>query len=442
MTTLTSSSSRLTGMPGFLLVWLGQVVSLTGTAMSQLALAYWAWQETGSATALSLTVFFSFAPGVLLGPLAGALVDRSNRKLMMMLTDIGAGLASLSILLLYLNGTLEIWHLYAAATFVGAFQTFQWPAYSAAISTMLDKKDFARANGLLELAQAGSAIIAPPLAGLLLTAIGINGVITIEVVTCAFAVLALSLVYIPQPEVTSEGRAARGSLWQEMLYGFRYILARPSLLGLQLVFLMANLLFAFFAGLVAPMILARSGDNAGALGAVLAAQGIGGVAGGLLMGIWGGPKPRVHGVLLGMALSGLFGVALMGIGQNLVVWLIAAVICGVSNPILNGSNQAIWQAKVPPDVQGKVFSARRMIAQLVFPISLLVAGPLADRVFEPALREGGWLVPTLGPLVGTGPGAGMGLLIAITGLLSVVSSLAGYLVPAVRDAETRIPDAA
>jgi MFS transporter, DHA3 family, macrolide efflux protein len=437
MTTLSSTPTlRPTGMPGFLLVWFGQLISLTGTAMSQFALAYWAWQETGSATALSLTIFFGFGPGVLLAPLAGALVDRASRKLMMMLSDIGAGLASLCVLLLYSNGVLEIWHLYAAALFVGSFQTFQWPAYSAAISTMLEKKDFARANGLLELAQAASAIIAPPLAGLLLGVIGIAGVIGVEVITCVFAVLALALVRVPQPAASNEGTSARGSLWQEMLYGFRYILAHPSLLGLQLVFLFCNLFFAFFAGLVAPMILARSGDDAGALGAVLAAQGIGGVTGGLLMGIWGGPKRRVDGVLLGMALSGLFSITLIGVGQSLPIWMVAAFIGGVSTPILNGSNQAIWQAKVPADVQGKVFSARRMIAQLVFPISLLIAGPLADNLFEPALREGGWLVPTFGPLVGTGPGAGMGLLIAITGLLSVVVSMSAYLFPAVRNAES------
>ena len=127
MTTLVFRA-RPTGMLGFTMVWFGQLVSLTGSAMSQLALAYWAWEVTGSATALSLTIFFGFGPGVLLSPLADALVDRSNRKLMMMLSDLGAGLSTLVIL---------------------------GPAYSAAISTMLAAKDYARANGLLELAQAG-----------------------------------------------------------------------------------------------------------------------------------------------------------------------------------------------------------------------------------------------------------------------------------------------
>jgi DHA3 family macrolide efflux protein-like MFS transporter len=439
MTTL-ASRARPTGMVGFTLVWFGQLVSLTGSAMSQLALAYWAWQVTGSATALSLTIFFGFGPGVILSPLAGALVDRSNRKLMMMLSDLGAGLATLAILLLYLSGQLAIWHIYAAATFAGAFQTFQWPAYSAAISTMLERKDYARANGMMELAQAGSAIVAPALASFLLGVIGIAGVIGIEVVTLLIALATLSVVAVPQPQVSAEGQAARGSLWQESLYGFRYILARPSLLGLQLVFMGNNLCFAFFAGLLAPMILARTGSDPAALGSVLSAQGVGGVLGGLAMGIWGGPKRRVHGVLMGMILAGLFSVALMGFGQSVPVWMLAGLIGGLLTPVLNGSNQAIWQAKVAPDVQGKVFAARRMIAQLIFPISLLVAGPLADRFFEPAMREGGWLVPTLGPLIGSGPGAGIGLLIGISGLLSVVITLAAYLVPAVRNAEDRLPD--
>ena len=282
--------------------------------------------------------------------------------------------------------------------------------------------------------------MAPTLAGLLLGVVGIVGVLLIDAVSFLIAITALALVYIPQPQASAEGQAARGSLWQESLYGFRYILARPSLLGLQLVFMGVNLLFAFFAGLLAPMILARSASNASVLGTVLAAQGLGGLTGGLAMGLWGGPKRRVHGVLLGMAFSGIFGVALMGLGQTTLVWVVAGLVCGALTPVLNGSNQAIWQAKVAPDVQGKVFAARRMIAQLIFPIALLAAGPLADRFFEPAMRAGGWLAPTLGPLFGVGPGAGMGLLICVSGLISVLISLAGYLVPAIREAEDRLPD--
>jgi MFS family permease len=427
-------------MVGFTVVWIGQLVSLLGSAMTWFVLSLWAWEITGQATALALVTIFSFGPTVLLSPVAGALVDRWNRKLVMMLSDLAAGLSTIVVFLLYVTGNLEIWHLYVTGAFAGAFQAFQWPAYSAAITTMVSKEQYARANGMMSLAESASAIVAPLLAGTLIGLIGIGGVMAIDIVSFLFAIGALLLVHIPQPIATEEGQAARGSLWKESLYGFRYILKRPSLLGLQLVFFGANLTGAFANGLVAPMLLARTGDNAQILGVVLSAGGVGGVVGGLVMSAWGGPKRRVHGVLLSIAAAGLFGPFLLGIGRTLVVWALADLLYIAMIPIMNGSNMAIWQAKVAPDVQGRVFAARRMISQISFPLALLVVGPLADYVFEPAMQPGGALAEVFGGLVGVGRGAGMALIMVFAGLVTVVVGLGGYLFPAIRNAETILPD--
>ena len=158
------------------------------------------------------------------------------------------------------------------------------------------------------------------------------------------------------------------------------------------------------------------------------------------MGAWGGPKRRVHGVLTGMFFSGLLGIALMGVGQGLIIWIIASFFMQFFIPIINGSNQAIWQAKVAPDVQGRVFATRRLIAWLVTPLSRLAAGPLADFVFEPAMMPSGGLVNIFGWLVGTGPGAGMGLMFVLMGLLGALFGLGGYAFRAIRDAEDILPD--
>jgi len=427
-------------MLAFTIVSLGQLVSIFGSAMTGFALTLWAWQVTGSATALALVGLFSFGPTVLLSPIAGALVDRWNRKLVMMLSDLAAGLSSVIVLLLYTTGNLEIWHLYITGALAGAFQAFQFPAYSAAISTMLSKEQYGRANGMMSLVEAAPAIAAPALAGLLLGVIGIAGVLVVDIVTFSFAVGALALVHIPQPRVTAEGQAGRGSLWKESGYGFRYILQRPSLLGLQLVFLGVNLVGTFGYVVLAPMILARTGDDARVLGTVLSANGIGGLIGGLVMSTWGGPKRRVHGVLIGMILSSLLGTLVLGLGRSLPLWVIGSFFGTFFIPILNGSNQAIWQSKVAPDVQGRVFAARRLIAQISAPVAMLIAGPLADYVFEPAMRSDGALAGLLGGVVGTGRGAGMALMLALSGVLGVMIGLAGYLFPAVRDAEAILPD--
>lgn len=437
---VTAASKRPEGMTAFTVIWIGQLISMLGTGMTRFAITIFAWQLTGEATALALVGFFAFGPTVLLSPFAGAIVDRANRRLVMMLSDLAAGLMSVVILLLFVTDQLQIWHLYVTGAFAGAFEAFQFPAYSAAVTLMLPKEQYARASGMLSLVYSASGIAAPFLAGALIGIVGIAGILSIDIATFIFAVLALLVVFIPQPAQTEAGRAARGSIWKESGYGFRYIWERPSLLGLQLVFFVINFVASFSIILLAPMVLGRTGDNGLALGTVQAFFGVGGVVGGALLSIWGGPKRRVHGVLLGMTFSSLLGLGLMGIGRGVVLWAAGGFFASFFIPIINGSNQAIWQSKVAPDVQGRVFAVRRLIAQVTAPLAFVLAGPLADRVFEPAMQPGGALQPLLGGLLGSGTGTGIAAIFLLTAVLGAASGLAGYLFPAIRNAEDRLPD--
>ncbi len=428
------------GMTAFSIIWFGQFISLLGTGMTRFAITIFAWQVTGEATALALVGFFAFGPTVLVSPFAGAIVDRANRKLVMMLSDLAAGAMTITILALHLSGRLEIWHLYLTGALSGAFESFQFPAFSAAVTTMLPRDQYARASGMRSLAESASGVISPILAGALIALIGIGGILTIDVITFVIAVAALLVVYVPQPERTDAGRAGQGSLWSESGYGFRYILARPSLLWLQLVFFAINFSGSIGFVLMAPMILARTGNQELVLGSVQSMLGIGGVAGGLLLSVWGGPKRRVHGVLGGMALASLLGESLLGLGQGIGLWAAGAFFMAFFIPIINGSNQAIWQSKVAPDVQGRVFAVRRLIAQVTAPVAMLLAGPLADQIFEPAMALGGKLQAPFGWMVGSGPGAGMGLMFLITAIMGFSAALAGYLFPIIRNVEDLLPD--
>ncbi|MEM8536161.1 MAG: MFS transporter, partial [Chloroflexota bacterium] len=391
-------------------------------------------------TALALVAFFSFGPLVLLSPVAGALVDRWNRKLVVMFSDLGAGIATMTLLTLYLTDSLQIWHLYAMGALAGTFEAFQFPAFSVAMTMMLRKDQYGRANGMLSTAESAAGIAAPILGGLLLTLIGIGGIMMIDVVTVLFAISMVLLAHIPQPATTDVGEQARSSLWRESVFGFRYIWARPSLLGMQMMFFLANLVAGYTMVLLAPMILARTGNNELALGTVQSALGVGGLVGGLVMSAWGGPKERVHGVLLGMIGSFLLGSLVMGISSTVLWWCIGAFCTAFFIPILNGSNQAIWQAKVPPDVQGRVFATRRLIAQVTLPIAMLSAGPLADQLFEPAMQPDGSGVALFSWLVGSGAGAGIALIFVVTSLIGALGALSGYAIPAVRKIETILPD--
>jgi DHA3 family macrolide efflux protein-like MFS transporter len=430
---------RPAGMLGFTTIWIGQVVSLQGTAMTGFALTIWAWQITQQATTLALVGFFTFAPTLLVTPFAGALVDRWNRRFVMMLSDLAAAASTLVVLVLFSMGALQVWHLFATGAFAGAFGAFQFPAYSAAVTTMVPKKQYGRASGMLSTAQFASNIFAPALAAILLSLIGIGGILLIDIGTFLVAISALLVVHVPQPAATQEGQRSRGSLWTESVYGFRYIYERRSLLALLLIFFCINLLAPFAFTLLSPMVLARTGEDAGALGLVQSALGIGGLAGGVVLSVWGGPKRRIHGILLGLTLVTM-GMLFLGLGQTVWFWAPAAFFTVFFVPIINGSSQAIWQSKVAPDVQGRVFAARHMIAQLGAPVAMLLAGFLADDVFEPFMALGGSGIPAFGWMVGSGPGAGMSLMFVLAGALGMLVGLGGYTVPAVRNVEDLLPD--
>lgn len=426
-------------MSAFTVIWIGQVFSLLGTSMTRFALTIWAWSITGEATTLALVGFFSYAPTVLLSPFAGALVDRWNRKLAMMLSDLAAGISTIIVLLLFVTGNLQIWHLYVTGAFSGAFLAFQFPAYSATITMLVSKDQYGRASGMLSIARYGSSIFAPVLASILLGIIGINGILSVDVITLLVAISVLLLIHIPQPKVTEEGRKSKGNLWKESIYGFRYISKRPSLLALQLLYFFI-MLFVFFAiTVMSPMILARTGSDVTVLGIVESAFGIGGIIGSVVLSVWGGPKRRINGVFIGFIFA-MLGLLLMGLGRDPFVWALAAFFTMFFVPILDGSDQAIWQSKVPPDVQGRVFGSRLLLSDSSIPISMLLAGPLADHIFEPAMMQGGSLVAIFGGLVGTGPGAGMSLIFVFAGALGILIALIGFSLRVVRNVEDILPD--
>lgn len=435
-----NTNRRPAGMKGFILIWIGQIVSVLASGMSGFALSIWMFQQTRSATAMGLMQVCYILPFLLLSPVAGVMVDRYNRKMMMMVSDLTAVTATFGLLIMQYFGMLQIWHMYIASILFGLGNTFQWPAYSAAISTMIKKEDYGRANGLMSLMDAGPGVLSPLLAGMLLPLIRLDGILLIDVLTFFIAIGALLMVMVPQPERTEEGKAGEGSFIKQAAYGFEYIFRRPSLLGLQMIFFFCNLFSGIGMTILVPMILLRTNDNSAVLGAVQSAGAIGMVVGGIGMSIWSGFKRRVNGVLLGWFLTGIFGFAI-GLSNGLPFWVAFMILSSVVAPLVNTSNQAIWQSKVAPDVQGRVFSSRRLIAWFTQPISPLIAGIMADRWLEPVMSGGKGMLPALfSGVVGNSPGSGMALLYASSGVFIALIGLSGYLIPFIRNVETSLPD--
>lgn len=421
----------------FLVVWGGQFVSLVGTALTGFALSIWVYLETGSATKLSFVLLASQLPQIVFTPIAGALVDRWDRRWAMILADTGAGIGTMAIALLLFTDNLQIWHLYIALGFSGIFQSFQWPAYSAATTLLVSKEQYGRASGLVQMAEAAGQVIAPAIAGLLLAFGGLETVIFIDVVSFLVAVTTLLAVRFPKAEVSAAGAAGSGSLLSEAKYGWTYIKDRHGLAALLWYFASVNLVFGFVGVLIFPLVLGFADEVA--MGNAFTFAGLGMVAGSLVMSAWGGPKRRVHGVLGGDVVLGL-ALIVVGLKPSIMLIAVGGALAFFVLPIANGSSQALWQAKVEPDVQGRVFAVRRVLAQIAGPVAMIMAGPLADRVFEPLLQEDGALADSVGSVIGVGPGRGIAFLFIILGGLSMVFTMIAYLYPRLRNLEDEIPD--
>jgi MFS family permease len=430
------------GMRGLFIIWLGQMISGIASSITAVALPIWIFSITDSGTAVGLLEFFYFGSYILAVLFAGILIDRSDRKKMMLVYDF-LSLSGLAILLvLQTAGRLEVWHLYVAAVFQGIGSAFQAPSYAAAITTMVSRKQYIRANGLISLLYDIPGIFGPLLAGVMYLTIGLSGILALNLLTFVVSIGFLLFVEVPEPPHTAEGELSHTKFLNEAIYGIKYIFQRPGLLGLQLVFFTGNLFSGIALSIAAlyPMILLRTGHNTEALGTVQSAGALAAVVAGIFLTTWGGIKRPSRAIILGWIFSSLFGMTLLGIGQVLWIWLIAIVVDAMFEPVVNVAIDAFLQTKVPPDLQGRVFSASDFIAQAMIPFTPLLAGYFGDRVFEPAMRTGGALVGTFGWLVGTGPGSGFGLLILLCGVGGVLVGLAAYLFPSIRDVDQLEPD--
>ena len=423
-------------MPTFLVTWLGQVVSLVGSGLTSFALGVWVFQRTSSPTLFALIGLFAVLPKVIFSPIAGALVDRFDRRKVMILADAGAGLSTLFIALLLSAGRLELWHIYLSAAASSLCGTIQWPAYTATVTQLVHKKHLGRANGMNQFGRAAAEIFSPLLAGVLVLTIQLEGVILIDVVTFIFAMLTLLLVRFPRldTEPTSNDLA---TFKRDLTFGWVYILARRGLLNLLFFQAMVNFIWGMVGALIVPMILSFTTSDK--LGAAITIAGTGMLTGSLLMTAWGGPKRRINGVITFEALS---GISFMLMGLQPEFWLVAvgAFSAHITIAIVFGSNQALWQAKVEPGNQGRVFAAQQMIASAASPLAYLLAGPLAEKIFEPLMASGGALTHILSPLLGSGAGRGIGLMFVLMGLVKIMISVLAYLNPRVRLIEDESPD--
>lgn len=435
---LPDRASLDSGMRLYLLLWLSQFVSGIGTGLGSFALGVWVYRQNASTTQFAMTAFLATCTALIVGPIAGVLADRWDRRRLILLGDCGAAVMTGLMALALYTDQMRLWYVYIIVVCMVGFSTLQGPAFTATVSLLVPRRHLGRASGMAQAAGIATGIICPPLAGALVPVIDYHGVILIDIVTFLFAFVVLLSVRLPQPPASEEGPRRR-SLTADFLFGWTWLRQRPGLFTLLLLFAAINFSSSMVQVLMTPLVLGFG--SAAGLGAVQSAAAAGGLIGSLALTLWGGPRSRVVGVLLFLLLKG--PILLLGALQPSVALIaVAAFLYMGLTPISRGLSQVIWQSKVAHDVQGRVFAMSGLVAASMSPLAFLLAGPLADGVFKPLLVEGGPLADTaVGQLIGVGPGRGVGLMFMCLGLLIVAAVLLAYLNPRLRRIEAEVPDA-
>ncbi|OLE30917.1 MAG: hypothetical protein AUG44_00045 [Actinobacteria bacterium 13_1_20CM_3_71_11] len=403
----------------FGVVTLGQLISLIGTGLTTFALGVWTYQRTGAVTAFAAIAAFGILPAVLTAPLAGAVADRFDRRTVMIWCDITGLAASAAAAGLLWSHTLALWHLYAMVAITSAATTFRQPAYLAAVAQLTPKRYLGQANGVVGLGTASGAMVAQVLGGILVVAVGLGGVVWLDVVTYAAALATLLAVRFPDLGFVRRD----GPLLREVAAGWRFLAERRGLLALCFFFAIANALGGVVVVLVTPLVLAYG--SPAALGGVLAAQGAGLLAGSALMAVWGGTRRRAAGMIGSVA---LFAVSAIVIGAYPAVAFPAVGMfgIGVCAALINAHWLALVQLKVGHDLLGRILATALMLARVAMPVGYLATGPLVDRILTPALHRPGVPRDLVDTLLGAGPGRAMALTVVLTGFVALLWTIAGY----------------
>ena len=367
----------------FFTIWTGQAFSILGSQLVGFAFIWYMTQRTGSATVLAIASLASMIPNIIIGPLAGTFVDRWNRKWVMIIFDSITALATLGMAVLFFLNIAEIWHIYVILFIRSSCGQFQWAAMKASTSLMVPKKHLSRVAGANETLNGLMNIIAPALGAFLIQVIPTQGILMIDVGTAAIAVIPLLFFSIPQPVRKNKNGngepAAKTSVWQDMKEGWEYVTHWPSLMALIFLAMLINFLVNPAFTLLPLVVTEHFQKGAVELALLDSVFGVGVIIGGLALSAWGGFKNRMLTSLIGLIVSGVT-ISAVGLAGPNMYWLamVAIGIFAFVNPMINGPIFAVMQARVEPEIQGRVFSLLTAGAGLASPLGMAIAGPLAD----------------------------------------------------------------
>jgi len=363
----------------FFQFWFTQALSLIGSGLASFSVIWWITKTTGSSTILATVSLAILLPGILIGPMAGALVDQLNRKWIMIIADAVSALLALLLVALFWTNSIQLWHIFVINILRALAGAFQFPAVQSSTSLMAPKEQLTRVAGLNQALQGATMIATPPLGALLLSLLPIHLILGIDVLTAVFAICLLFFILIPQPPAHQAITRIPTKVWQDMLAGFTFLRQWPALIHIMFIAALLNLVLMPAFTLVPILVTQHFFGSAFQLGWINAAYGFGIVGGGALLGVWGGFKRRIHTSLFGLAGLGI-GCLMIGSSSREAYWIavVGMTLVGIMNAFANGPFFAILQSTVPPEMQGRVFTVLMSVSMAAAPIGLALAGPLAD----------------------------------------------------------------
>lgn len=413
----------ISNLRNFMLFWVGQSVSEIGTRLTGFGLSIWVFQTTHVVTQVSIVLFVTTLPGVIITPLIGALVDRWNRRWIIFFSDVGAALITGALVLLLIANSLQLWHTYLCAFLTSLCGSFQMLAKGAAVPMMVEKEQLGQVNGLMQFSTALSRICAPAIAGLLIAAVELQGLLWVDLGSYVIGLFTLLFVTIPQPDNSENQDSTRKSIIGEIVDGWRVISSQFALIILIAFISLHCFVDGLTNVLINPLILSFSSTQV--LGEIMSIGGIGMVIGSILMSVWGARGNIFSFLMIWSVINGI-GLMIAGVKPDVIAIASGIFLWFLTLPIVFGINQVIWQSSVNRNFQGRVLSLVGTLTGLAAALGTISASPLADVVLEPMMGSNGLLASSIGRLFETGPGRGIGLLISIEGCLILLVSIGLY----------------
>ncbi|MEY8357262.1 MFS transporter [Lachnospiraceae bacterium 54-53] len=409
----------------FISFWLGQTVSQLGSSMTAFALTIWVFEKTQTAMTVSFMSFCTWMPYILVSIFAGGMIDSHSKKAILIITHSVAAFCTISILISIHRGVLEVRQIYMVNAIAGFMNAFQSPASSVVTGFLIPKKQYARASGLLSFSGSLVMVAAPMLSGMFVAFAGLSVILFLDLLS--FFIAMFSLLFIKIEEPAKQMKKNRKKQQSDLQEGFEFLKREKGILYIMVSMAAINFFSRLtYENILSPMILSRSGGDAGVYGIVSGVMGFGGVAGGLLLVAGKKEKDPLKLIYFSAGFSFLIGDLMMGAGRNLWAWSAAGLAASLPIPFIMAGQNVILYRMVPGKLQGRVFAIRNGVQYSAIPVGILLGGYLADHVFEPFMASGRKAAALLGKVVGTGSGSGMAVMFLCTGLLGTAVCFLGY----------------